>query len=659
MGHTESQGGGCEVCVVRPMLTITQRNTKYCYYPPHKQAGILETLQAKGKEWCTCSGRCVLSVITKRVPILSWLPAYNLRAYLPGDVVSGMTVAIMHVTQGIGYAQLAKLPPITGMYMAFFPVLIYILLGTSKHSSMGTFAITCLMTGKVVKQFATFPHGHPASDSARNDSDIMTERMYTPNQVAAVVALTTGTIEILLGILNMGSYSVFLSDMMVSGFSTGAAFHVFTLQIQHILGLNLKSYDGPLKLMYTYRDINKQLFTANPVVMVISAITISVIVFNNLIIEPWFHTKTRVPFPIKFIVLTAGTLLSYLFNFHHKYNMRIVGKIPTGLPTPTVPPIELMPKIVTDCAIICVVAFTVSFSKARGFAKRHHYKVDGTQELYALGTSNVVGSFFGCAPIAVSLARSLIQEAAGGKTQITSFVCCSILLLVLLFVGPVFETLPMCVLSSITLVALRGTFRRINDLRNVWPVSKIDAMMWIISFLGVVIVDIDYGLLIGVLTSMLILMGRSQKPKTARLGRVPSTDVYLDVNQYFVTLEIPTVRIFQFCGSLHFANCEYFRQQLISVTGLDPYVIATTKSLEQKYQQMPISCITPSRKGVEYLVIEMSAVSYTDSSGGNLLSQLSKEYQEAGITVCLAALSGMLSGTHSVTNSGMSVLLCL
>ncbi|XP_069160934.1 prestin-like isoform X2 [Procambarus clarkii] len=673
MGHSEIQDGG-EVCVVRPSLNITQRASKYHYCPP-PDPGILESMKIKAKESCSCSGSCLVSAVTARVPILSWLPAYSIRSSLFGDVVSGVTVAIMHIPQGMAYALLGGLPPITGIYMAFFPLLVYACLGTSRHCSVGTFAVVCLMTGKLVGELATEENGDSSLPlgNITNSLLVNSTQKYTANEVAAIVALMNGVAEIILGLLQLGSLCVFLSDMLVSGFTTGAAIHVLTSQIKYLFGIKVQRYSGPFKIIYTYKDIIGQLLTANPAAMVISGVTITVLAFNNEIVKPWFRTKTKLPIPIELIAVILGTLASYCGNLHDNYDIRIVGDIPTGLPKPTPPPFELIPAVAVDSFIISIVAYTVSFSMAKIFAKRQNYDVDATQELYALGASNIFGSFFGCAPIAASLSRSLIQEAVGGVTQITSFICCSLLLFILLFVGPVFESLPNCVLSSIIVVALKGMFMQVKDLRRVWAVSRADALIWLASFLGVVIIDIDYGLLLGIVVSLLVLLGRSQQPKTALLGCVPNTDIYLDINKYSATVQTPTVSIFQFRGPIHFANSEYFRQQLMSVTGLVPSAITVAKLAQEQQLQANITTqeeangnatiedkktsktrnffkgkvskrkseigVTIALPEVQFLVIEMSGVSYTDSSGGNLLSQLCKEYKKAGITLCLAALS--------------------
>ncbi|XP_069999159.1 prestin isoform X3 [Penaeus vannamei] len=697
MGHSENYGGGgagggggggggspSEVCVVRPTLNVTQRCQNYHFDPGHSP-GLREAIQTKAAETCSLSCGCLTSAVTARLPILSWLPAYKLRESLLGDVIAGVTVAIMHIPQGMAYALLANLPPINGIYMAFFPVLIYAFLGTSRHCSMGTFAVVCLMTGKVVADLSTPEAANLEEDMANNST--MSGPSYSASQVAAMVSFMVGIWELIMGLLQLGSLSVFLSDMLVSGFTTGAAIHVMTSQVKYLFGLHIQRYSGPLKIIYTYRDIIQQLLKSNPAAMVASMITIGALTFNNEVIKPKLREKTKIPIPIELIAVILGTVASYFGELSENYGIRIVGEIPTGLPEPEAPPFELLPKVVVDAFIITIVAYTISFSMAKIFAKKHNYEVDAAQELYSQSASNVFGSFFGCAPIAASLSRSLIQEAVGGVTQITSLISCSLLLLVLLFVGPVFEKLPNCVLSSIIVVALKGMFLQVNDLRKVWAISRADASIWIAAFLGVVIIDIDYGLMIGVLMSLVVLLFRGQKPSTAILGSIPNTDIYLDIKKYSSAVEIPSVCIFQFSGPLHFANSEYFRTQIFSMTGLDPNVIVSTKKALEKKQsksnltvkengvhesaekipetseEKPKDSISEKQlngaarfiKGrfsnkknkhvalalpeIKWLVLDMSKIIYLDSTGGKLIAQLRKEYNEAGITLILASVS--------------------
>lgn len=144
----------------------------------------------------------------------------------------------------------------------------------------------------------------------------------------------------------------------------------------------------------------------------------------------------------------------------------------------------------------------------------------------------MVGSFFSCMPFSASLSRSSIQQAVGGKTQLASIVSCTILIVVLMWIGPFFEPLPRAVLASVIVVALKGMLMQVTAFFRFWKLSKMDAAVWIVTFLTVVFVSIDVGLLLGVIMSLLTILILGFKPYTCLLGSIPHTDLYLDVNRY-------------------------------------------------------------------------------------------------------------------------------
>lgn len=225
------------------------------------------------------------------------------------------------------------------------------------------------------------------------------------------------------------------------------------------------------------------------------------------------------------------------------------------------PPIEIIPDVIIDGLVIAIVAYTISISMAKIFASKHEYNVFPNQELIANGASNIVGSFFLCAPISASLSRSVIQEQVGGKTQIAGLFSCFILLFVLLWIGPFFETLPhviskkifvktyflcnktfskyvciffQCVLSALIVVALKGMFLQIYDLPKAYNESSLNALVWIASFLCTVLLDIEYGLGIGLLFSIFTLVWRSNRPQVSVLGIYSESNVYVDINSIHV-----------------------------------------------------------------------------------------------------------------------------
>ncbi|XP_071514884.1 prestin-like isoform X2 [Panulirus ornatus] len=678
-----------DIRVVRPALTVAHRSQKYRCRDTDKR-GVRVRVNGRVRTWCQCSRQRVWESMATRLPILDWLPRYSPRAALLGDFIGGATVGIMHIPQGMAYALLAGLPPITGLYMAFFPVLIYVFLGTSHHVSMGTFAVACLMMEKVVGELSTVEPGGTASpplsnatvEMPTNDStfpDDLTTR-YTSQQVAAVLALMVGIWEVSLAVVQLGElFSMFLSDMLVSGFTTGVAFHVLTSQVKYLFGVPVPRYNGPFKLIYTYWDLFQRLASVNPAVLIMSAVSIVILVFNNEVLKPRAKKYTNLPIPIELLVVVVGTAVSYLANLEGNYGVRVIGDIPTGLPTPSTPPVELLPDVAVDAFIIGVVGYTSTFSMSKIFARRQGYSVDATQELYAQGLSNMFGSFFSCGPMAASLSRSLIQEAVGAATLLTALISCVFIVLILLFVGPAFETLPNCVLASIIVVSLKALFLQLYDLVALWAVSRLDALIWLATFAVSVVVDIDYGLMVGVGVSLVVLLARSQRPPTARLGHIPHTDLYLDVAKYDMAVEVAGVRIFQFGGALNFANAAFFRSKLLKSTGLDLAALteARVRQLQQQDNPQPtthppepeptVDEVSSGTRGnrqeppadhaqqepltkethtayvtvpdVQWLVVEMSGVTYVDTMGARHLRQLHKDLRDAGITLCLAAVS--------------------
>lgn len=186
-------------------------------------------------------------------------------------------------------------------------------------------------------------------------------------------------------------------------------------------------------------------------------------------------------------------------------------------------------------------------------------------------------------PFCASLSRSLIQQVVGGVTQIASLVSCLILLVILLWVGPFFEPLPRAVLASVIVVALKGMLMQVKDFWKFWTLSKIDAFVWMGTFLTVVFVGIDIGLLCGVLLSLTSIFILNLKPYTCLLGQVPNTDFYLDITRYKTAREIEGIKIFQYSGGINFVTRFMYRSELIRLIGVDPQKEVVYRAKLAKY----------------------------------------------------------------------------
>ncbi|XP_061513214.1 prestin [Anopheles gambiae] len=596
-----------QVTVSRPLYQQHQLNDAYQYRKPKR--ALQRELKTRMRKVDAKS--CCSTVF----PLITWLPEYSWGKDLVRDLISGCTVAVMHIPQGIGYALLANVPPIVGIYMAFFPVLVYFLFGTSRHNSMGTFAVVSIMVGKTVLAYTgTSEPGEPPR---------------TALEVATAVCFVVGIMQLIMCVCRLGVISFLLSDTLVSGFTTGAAIHVVTSQIKDLLGLTLPSVGSMFEIVKTYIEIFKQIVNVNWAAIIISTITIVVLVFNNEILKPRVAKRSVIPIPIELIAVIAGTLLSRYLYLQDKYSIKTIGTIPTGLPAPTLPDFSLMPSILIDSFPVAMVGYTVSVSMALIFAKKENYEIGFNQELFAMGTGNVFASFFSCFPFAASLSRSSIQYSVGGRTQIASVISCGLLAIVLLWVGPFFEPLPRCVLAGIIVVSLKGLLMQVTQLKSFWRQSWIDGMVWILTFLSVVLLAIDIGLLVGIVLSICCIFFRALKPYTCLLGNVPNTDIYLDVNRYDGLIQHAGIKIFHYCGALNFASRAAFKTTVCETLGINlTEEIKRRKDPDWKPSMEQSSC--------RVLVLDFTSLSSIDPSAVGTFKAMVREFEELDIQIVLA-----------------------
>uniref|UniRef100_A0A2M4AMK0 Putative sulfate/bicarbonate/oxalate exchanger sat-1 n=1 Tax=Anopheles triannulatus TaxID=58253 RepID=A0A2M4AMK0_9DIPT len=599
-----------QLTITRPVYQQEQLNDAYRYRKPKRQLQRELTDRVRQIDGKTCCSTVF--------PLLTWLPEYSWSRDLVRDLVSGCTVAVMHIPQGIGYALLANVPPVVGIYMAFFPVLVYFLFGTSRHNSMGTFAVVSIMVGKTVLAYT----GTTSEDGESEER--------TALQVATAVGFVVGIMQLIMCVCRLGVISFLLSDTLVSGFTTGAAIHVVTSQIKDLLGLTLPSVGSMFEIIKTYIEIFRQITNVNWAAIIISAITIVVLVFNNEYLKPKVAKRSVIPIPIELIAVIAGTLLSKYLELQQKYAIKTIGNIPTGLPAPSLPDFSLMSSIIIDSFPVAMVGYTVSVSMALIFAKRENYEIGFNQELFAMGAGNVVGSFFSCFPFAASLSRSSIQYSVGGRTQIASVISCGLLAIVLLWVGPFFEPLPRCVLSGIIVVSLKGLLMQVTQLKGFWRQSPIDGIVWVLTFLSVVAFAIDIGLLVGIVLSICCIFFRSLRPYTCLLGNVANTDIYLDTSRYQGLIEYADIKIFHYCGALNFASRAAFKNTLCETLGIN-----LTEEIKRRKDPdwKPSSA---GEKSLKFLVLDFTSLSSIDPSAIGTFKAMVREFEVLQVRIVVA-----------------------
>uniref|UniRef100_F7A8I9 Solute carrier family 26 member 6 n=1 Tax=Xenopus tropicalis TaxID=8364 RepID=F7A8I9_XENTR len=614
---------------------------------------------ARMKKRIRCSGSIAKSLLLKFIPILGWIPRYPVREWLLGDIVAGLSVGIIQLPQGLAYALLAGVPPVYGLYSSFFPVLLYAIFGTSRHISPGTFAVISVMVGSVTESLVpselyTLPGNETLINITARDNDRVA--------VASALTFLVGLFQIMLGLVQVGFVVTYLSEPLIRGYTSAAAIHVTVSQMKSVLGVQISQRSHPLSLIYAIVNLCAKLPETNIASLLIGGIAITVL-FVVKFLNDKYSSKIRMPIPIELITLIVATGISYGANLNQVYGVDIVGEIPTGMKAPMVPNASIFASVVGNAFAIAVVVYAFTISLAKMFAVKHGYNVDSNQELIALGLSNSIGSFFQCFTIGTAMSRSLVQESTGGHSQVASAVSSLVILIIILRAGELFQTLP--------------------------------KLVWVVTFLATILLNLDIGLAVSVAFSLLTVIFRTQKPHYSILGKVDNTDIYRDVAQFDQVTEIQGIKIFRSSCTLYFANANLYAESVKRMCGaevdklieLKKKAIKKQKQLQEKAEKQrkkenkrkekeldSIVSNSPAAKepeiqiapgyealedaGLDYfgsekctfhsLILDLSTAGFLDTVSIKVLKNIFRDFQEIDVQVYLTGCQVMyISRTHS------------
>nr|XP_016847123.1 PREDICTED: solute carrier family 26 member 6 [Anolis carolinensis] len=533
-----------------------------------------------------CSASTAKSLLFRFIPILTWLPRYPVKEWLLGDIISGFSVGIMHLPQGLAYSLLAGLPPVVGLYSAFYPVLVYFFFGTSRHISVGPFAVISVMIGSITDSLE--PSGKFMEADNDTNVPILNEakRDAARVQLAAALTFLVGIFQIALGLLQFGFLATYLSEPLVRGYTTAAAIQVLISQLKYVIGVELEEYAGPLALIYTFLELCSKLPKTNVGTLVTSLIAIISILIVKKISDK-LGKRIPVPIPTELLTIIIATGISYGAKLNGRFNISVVGEIPSGLVPPKAPVVSYFGQVIGNAFAIAVVSYVICVSLGKIFAFKHGYKVDSNQELIALGLSNFVGGFFQCYSIGCSMSRSLVQESTGGHSQVSAAVSCLLLLVTILKISELFRELPKAILAAIILVNLKGMFKQFKDIHTLWKSNFVDLLIWLVTFVATILLNLDMGLGVAVVFSLLTVIFRTQMPHYSILGQVSKTGIYKDAAEYQKAEEIPGVKIFRSSATIYFANAALYEEALKTKCGIDVehLIEKKKKALKKKHNK--------------------------------------------------------------------------
>ncbi|XP_059968045.1 solute carrier family 26 member 10-like [Mesoplodon densirostris] len=582
-----------------------------------------------------CSGPGPWPLLRARLPPLRWLPHYRWRAWLLGDAVAGVTVGIVHVPQGMAFALLTSVPPVFGLYTSFFPVLIYTLLGTGRHLSTGTFAVLSLMTGSAVERLVPEPLEGNLSGIEREQLDAQ--------RVGAAAAMAFGSGALMLGMfaLQLGVLATFLSEPVVKALTSGAALHVLVSQLPSLLGLPLPRQIGCFALFKTLAAVLTALPRSSPAELTVSALSLALLVpVKELNVR--FRDRLPTPIPGEIVMVLLASVLCFTSSLDTRYNVQIVGLLPGGFPQPLLPSLAELPRILADSLPMALVTFAVSASLASIYADKYSYTIDSNQELFAHGVSNLISSLFSCFPNSATLATTSLLVDAGGNTQLAGLFSCMVVLSVLLWLGPLFYYLPKAVLACINISSMRQMFFQMQELPQLWRISRVDFAVWMVTWVAVVTLSVDLGLAVGVVFSMMTVVCRTQRVQCLALGLAEGTELYRPLRESHKLLQVPGLCILSYPTPLYFGTRGQFRRILEWHLGLGEGGKEAPKT-----DGPPDAVAEP----VRVVVLDCSGVTFADAAGAREVVQLASRCRDAGIHLLLAQCNASVLGT--LTQAGL------
>ena len=521
-------------------------------------------------------------------PIDLWLPGFaGLRRYeaawLTQDLMAGLVLTAMLVPVGIAYAVASGVPGIHGLYATIFPLLAYALFGPSRILVVGPDSSLAAVILAVVMPLSG---GDPARAVA----------------LAAAMAVVSGLVCVLIGVLKLGFVTELLSKPIRYGYMNGIALTVLISQVPRLLGFGIDG-SGPLRDLL---DIGRAILDGRvtPATCAIGLGTLAAI----LVLRRW----PRLPGLL--IAVALATLAVSTFGLDGNAGVAVLGSLPQGLPAPLLPAITFadLGQVIVGGTAVAMVAFADTSVLSRSYAARLGTKVDANQEMVGLGAANLAAGLFQGIPVSSSASRTPVAEAAGARTQLTGVVGAVAVAALLVLAPNLLAHLPASALAAVVIVAAAGLFE-ISDLRRIHRQQAWEFWLSMLCFAGVAVFGVIQGIGIAVAVAIAEFLWDGWRPHSAVLGRVDGVRGYHDVARYPGARRVPGLVLFRWDAPLFFANAELFRQRLSAAVASSP---------------------TPVRR----IVVTAEPVTSIDITSADMLAELEATLRADGVELCFAEM---------------------
>ncbi len=547
-------------------------------------------------------------MLKRYLPIFDWIGNYNQRT-LTSDLIAALIVTIMLIPQSLAYALLAGLPPEVGLYASILPLVAYAIFGTSRTLSVGPVAVVSLMTAAAVGNLAL----------QGSDEYIA---------AAIILAFMSGLILLIMGFLKLGMLANFLSHPVISGFISASGLIIAASQLKHILGIQA---DGS-NLWDLIISLFSELPSTNIPTLVIGCFATGFLFWSRKYIKSYLLNK-GIGHALAEILAKAGPVLAIALTTLaawgldlQQHGVQLVGAIPSGLPSLTLPQFDynIWQELLVSAVLISIVGFVESVSVAQTLAANRRQRISPNQELIGLGASNIAASISGGFPVTGGFSRSVVNFDAGAETPAAGAFTAIGIALAALTLTPLLFFLPKATLAATIIVAVLSLVD-MGALKRTWNFSRSDFFAMLATILLTLAEGVELGIIAGVGLSILLHLYRTSKAHSAIVGRVPGTEHFRNIDRHHVETDnhILTLRVDE---SLYFANARYLEDRVYDLVMSNP--------------------------NIKHLILMCPAVNFIDASALESLEAINHRLNDSGVTLNLSEGKGpimdRLRRTHFV-----------
>ncbi|WP_255566744.1 SulP family inorganic anion transporter [Iamia sp. SCSIO 61187] len=501
-------------------------------------------------------------------------------AWLGADLLAGLTVGAMLIPQSMAYAALAGLPPEYGFYAVIGALVVYALVGTSRHLGVGPEPGTAVLAALGVSSIA-------AGDRERYVA------------LMAALALLVAAICVVGAVARLGFLASLLSKPVLVGYITGVGLTLLSSQLAGLTGAPLESDT----LFSRFRELLSELDQVRPASLLLGVATLALMVGLRA-------AAPRVPGALVAVVM--ATVVTAAFGLAQQ-GVAVVGTIPGGLPIPGIPDVSLadLGKLLPVAAGIALVGYTDNVLTARSVAARHGYRVDPNQELLALGLTNLTAGLSRGFPISSSASRTAVPASLGSRTQLASIVASAFVVATLLGLRPLLSEIPRAALAAVILAAAI-TIIDAAGMVALWRTGRDEASLALATAFGVVVFGVLAGVLVAVVLSVVMALYRIARPHDAVLGDYPALDGWVEVDAHSQAETEPGLVVYRFDAPLFFLNAERFSERVKQVLSDNP-------------------------GDEDWLVLDFEGIGSLDATATETLAELVEEVAGCGVGVVAIA----------------------